>query len=429
MRFHSSISRRHPALDWARSGAMALSGSADGPPCLAPGAPALAAATVLQAIRQLAPVRLAEDLDPAALLGERAAATGFTRRGAVSAGGSAQLLPAADGWIVVNLPRPEDWASLDAWLGAAGETANWAFVAQRVAAQPVSVVVERARMLGLAVAPIAENPAPRPWFREVARGRPVSTRPFGDWLVVDLSALWAGPLCGNLLALSGARVIKVESVGRPDGARAGSARFFDLLNANKQSVALDFETEPGRLALATLIRRADIVIESARPRALEQLGIEAHAMIEQSPGLTWLSITGYGRRGDPGNWVAFGDDAAAAGGLVIPPEVPGAAPFFCGDAIADPLAGLHATLAALTSYASGGGRLIDVALCDVAAHVRGIEPDEPAAQVVATPAGWEVHAAGERQSVLPPRQRAVGQAAPELGADTQTVLREFGIPC
>ena len=38
-------------------------------------------------------------------------------------------------------------------------------------------------------------------------------------LVVDLSALWAGPLCAHLLGLAGARVVKVESLGRPDGAR------------------------------------------------------------------------------------------------------------------------------------------------------------------------------------------------------------------
>jgi hypothetical protein len=44
------------------------------------------------------------------------------------------------------------------------------------------------------------------------------------------SSLWAGPLCTNLLGLGGARVIKVESTTRPDGARSGPPAFFELLH-------------------------------------------------------------------------------------------------------------------------------------------------------------------------------------------------------
>ena len=90
--------------------------------------------------------------------------------------------------------------------------------------------------------------------------------------VVDLTALWAGPLCGDLLARGGAQVVKVESLGRPDGARRGPAAFFDQLNAHKRSVALDFTTTGGRARLAGLLVAADVVLESSRPRALDQLG-------------------------------------------------------------------------------------------------------------------------------------------------------------
>ena len=63
--------------------------------------------------------------------------------------------------------------------------------------------------------------------------------------MVDLSALWAGPLCGDLLARAGASVVKVESTQRPDGARRGSRAFFDLLNGRKRSVALDLRSREG----------------------------------------------------------------------------------------------------------------------------------------------------------------------------------------
>ncbi len=44
----------HPAIEWARSGAMALTGPADGPPRLAPGPLATCARGAAEAIRLLA---------------------------------------------------------------------------------------------------------------------------------------------------------------------------------------------------------------------------------------------------------------------------------------------------------------------------------------------------------------------------------------
>src|SRR5207249_665918 len=105
----------------------------------------------------------------------------------------------------------------------------------------------------------------------------INSRP----LVVDLSSLWAGPLCGHLLQALGARVIKVESSQRPDGARFGPKNFFDLLNANKDCVALNLSIAEGREQLRQLLLRADIVIEASRPRALRQMNIVAEDIIAQ----------------------------------------------------------------------------------------------------------------------------------------------------
>ena len=136
-------------------------------------------------------------------------------------------------------------------------------------------------------------------------------------VVVDLSALWAGPLCGDLLARAGATVVKVESTQRPDGARRGPREFFDLLNGHKRSVALDLQSHDGVRVLHDLVRRADVVIEASRPRALAQLGVDGPDLVRAGGPRVWVSITGYGRSGDAANRVAFGDDAAAAGGLVV----------------------------------------------------------------------------------------------------------------
>jgi crotonobetainyl-CoA:carnitine CoA-transferase CaiB-like acyl-CoA transferase len=428
----------HPAFAWARSGAMALTGRADEPPRLAPAPLALCAAAALDALRALAPAsELASGgsatgapLDGAALLGERAAYLGLTRRGSISPGGSCRLVRAADGWIAVSLPREDDLTLLPAWLGGDGEPPcdPWRFVAARVAQGHADALVERARLLGLPVAAAGARgePAP-PWLRIGARGTPrAASRPRP--LVLDLSSLWAGPLCGRLLALAGARVVKVESAGRPDGARRGPPGFYAALNAGKPSVALDLGTAEGVGCLRSLIERADAVIESSRPRALAQLGIDAAAFVAERPGLVWVSITGYGRREPEAHWIGFGDDAAAAAGLAAATGDPDA-PLFCGDAIADPLTGLHAAVAALAHLRAGRGALLELALRDVTAHCLGLGAAGLAAGVEPGTAGFEVVVGSARAPVAPPRAALAPLGVRPLGADGASLFAELGIRC
>ncbi len=138
--------------------------------------------------------------------------------------------------------------------------------------------------------------------------------------------------------------------------------------------------------------------------------------------------------------MAFGDDAAVAAGLTLRGDTAGAPPLFCGDAIADPLAGLHAAVAALATWRSGGGVLLDVALRNVVGHAMAFGPTaRPASVRPAAPApdrsqpadevGWEVSVDGNTQAVLAPRARPAHQRARPLGADTTAVLQEFVAAC
>ena len=90
-----------------------------------------------------------------------------------------------------------------------------------------------------------------------------------------------------------------------------------------------------------------MVIEASRPRALAQLGVNGPDLVRAGGPRVWVSITGYGRSGDAANRVAFGDDAAAAGGLVVWRD---GVPLFCADAVADPLTGLTAADACLRAH-------------------------------------------------------------------------------
>ncbi len=121
-----------------------------------------------------------------------------------------------------------------------------------------------------------------------------------------------------------------------------------------------------------------------------------------------MSITGYGRSGEDANRVAFGDDAAAAGGLVTWTDD---GPLFCVDAVADPLTGLAAAGACMDALRSGGRRLLDISMAAVSAHLAG-GPTLPASTGLA---------------VAAPHARAVTSVAPDLGADTAQVLAELGI--
>ncbi|MYQ32217.1 CoA transferase, partial [Streptomyces sp. SID4956] len=350
------------------------------------------------------------------------ALAGMVRRGPVSAGGSFRLLPAADGrWLGVSLARPSDEELVPALVEdsrVAGEP--WDALVRWAARTSAEDAATRAQLLGVpaAAVPVAgerddqltyrhdEGPV-RPFILEAIGQRAVA--PPARPLVVDLSSLWAGPLCAHLLGLAGMRVVKVESTRRPDGARRGNTAFYDLLHGGHEAVAVDFTTGPGRAALRELLAHADVVIEASRPRALAQLGITPRQAAADRPGLTWVSITGYGRSGPWADRVGFGDDVAAAAGLVAW-DAHGPVP--CGDALADPLTGAHAAAAAMAGLLGGGGLLVDVAMRDVclAAAVldaggtppRGLEPAVPVA-------------------------RTPSASAPGLGADTDRVLAEYGI--
>ena len=305
----------------------------------------------------------AVELDAMGLLGERAAIAGLTRRGRCSCGGGTRLVRALDGWLAIALPRPEDLELVPAWVG---ETEVDAIVSGRRTRPLVDAAIE----LGLAVAAVGErDAADGPPLRVDACSRARTPRPLGELLVIDLSSLWAGPLAGHLLALAGAGVVKVESRRRPDGARRGPAAFYDLLHAGQDSVALDLRDDGEVRVLRRLVGAADVVIEASRPCALEQLGVDAAAAV--AGGAVWLSITGHGRRGRAGSRVAFGDDAAAAGGLVAGPAD---APVFCADAVADPLSGLLGAVAVLDRLGHGQSALIDVSMAGVAAWCARLPP-------------------------------------------------------
>jgi crotonobetainyl-CoA:carnitine CoA-transferase CaiB-like acyl-CoA transferase len=455
------------AADWARSGVVSLTGHPDGPPLVPPGDAATLAGRIgarlaVATAGSRHPVRL----DGAALLAERAAFTGHQRRGQISAGGATRLLPTSDGWAAVSCARPDDPVLLAALVGAELPDDPWSAVAAWLRTHTGAELADRAGLLGLPAAPV--DPATPPntdlAASTAALADPASppnsdrTRSPAGLLVVDFSALWAGPLCAHLLGLAGARVVKVETPQRLDGARRGNQDFYNLLHAGHRAVLLDPATAAGRGALAALVAAADIVIESSRPRALAGFGLDAAAAVEQ--GTIWVSITAAGR---DSTRVGFGDDVAAGAGLVTCDER--GQPVFCGDALADPLTGLVAAELAMSAPRDARGMLLDVSMAGVVAAtlataqrrpapaatalhghpsptasrdalpghssltpVRDALPGHPSPAARRAGTGWVIDTASGPVPVAHPRARAAIGRAAAPGEHTDQVLRELRIP-
>lgn len=359
------------------------------------------------------------DLTGQTLLGERAMLAGMRIPARVSAGGGCRLFDAADDTIAMNLSRTADRELLPALFETdAIDGADDAAIATSVATCNAESLVMRGRGMGLAVAAehetrvVRSNPcvqlAPGCLADVSRRSRP---------RVVDLSALWAGPLSAHLLWLAGAEIIKVESRTRPDGMRSAT-QFYALLNQGKSSVAVDLGDHNDRLALRALIATADIVIEASRPRALAQLGFDAAEIVAMTPGLVWITITGHGATDEPANWVGFGDDCSVAAGLSgALREVTGSTGFV-GDGIGDPLTGIVAANAAWHAWQSGLGGRIGIALSDVVAHClaqcREREPELLRQQLL----DWAASVGRPFPSVA---RRHVGSVS-AMGEHTQAVL-------
>ncbi|MEE6135777.1 CoA transferase [Mycobacterium sp. 050128] len=381
------------ASRWGSSGLACLTGLPGGPPDFS-------RAEVLARAEQVATAvggHLGITVDAATLLAGRAGLLGLSRGGRISAGGATRLLSARDGWCALTLSRPDDIAAVPALLEVDEVPADpWPTLQRWAATRLVSSIIERTSLLDMPAAGLGE--AAEAPGRVERLGSTGAARGVAGLLVADLSSMWAGPLCGQLLARAGATVVKVESPQRPDGTRAGNREFFDWMNAEKLSYCLDFEGQADELR--ELLAVADIVIEGSRPAALARRGLGPDRLAPRA-GRIWLRISGYDQ--NPGR-SAFGDDAAVAGGLV---GVGGDGPVFCGDAIADPLTGLQAAVAVAESLARGGGELIQLSMAGIAAGYAALPGTASASECPAPP------------PQPPPSHRR----AAELGADNDAVRR------
>lgn len=131
--------------------------------------------------------------------------------------------------------------------------------------------------------------------------------PLNGVRVLDLTAIYSGPICASILGDHGADVIKVEPpVGdtmRGSGHHAlnGVPGPFAMLNRNKRSLVLDLKKEEGKQVFQRMVEKADVVLENFRPGVLERMGFGWDVMHKLNPRLIYCSITGLGNEGPYSN--------------------------------------------------------------------------------------------------------------------------------
>jgi crotonobetainyl-CoA:carnitine CoA-transferase CaiB-like acyl-CoA transferase len=224
--------------------------------------------------------------------------------------------------------------------------------------------------------------------REPRRGGRVATEvpglPFQGLRVLDMTAYWAGPLTGHLLALLGAEVIHLESSTRPDGARLVGGvpltedqywergPIFAALNTNKKSMTIDFSDPRGASLVRRLIATCDVVVENFTPRVLDQLGLDYETLRSDRPDLVMLRMPGFGLDGPWRDQAAFAFVIEDASGLTWLTGHPDLLPFepYC---VGDPNAGLHALFGLMLALEhrerTGEGGLVEAAMVDAGLNV------------------------------------------------------------
>ena len=196
-------------------------------------------------------------------------------------------------------------------------------------------------------------------------------------LVADFSRVLAGPLCTQTLGDLGADVIKVERPGTGDDTRQWGPPFVEEgstyylgLNRNKRSLVLDLRDPQDSELAQELCVRADVVLESFRPGAMDRLGLGYEAVRARNPRVIYTSISAFGSgeatRGLPGYDLLV---QAMSGYMSITGDADGHA-LKPGTALADMLTGLYATIGTLAALqaraASGAGQHVEVSLMDSA---------------------------------------------------------------
>ncbi len=200
--------------------------------------------------------------------------------------------------------------------------------------------------------------------------------------VLDLSRVFAGPLCGQVLADFGADVIKVEHPGRGDdtrdwGMRIGKTEttYYNSMNRNKRSITVDLQTPEGVKIIHSLLPQCDVVIQNFKTGGAEKLGLGYEQLKAIKPDLIYCSVAGYDSSGPEAKRPGYDLVIQGEAGLMALNGEASQPPLKFGVAAVDMMTGMYAAQAVLAALfrrsTTGKGRHIEMALYDCGLMITG----------------------------------------------------------
>jgi len=200
--------------------------------------------------------------------------------------------------------------------------------------------------------------------------------------VLDLSRVFAGPLCGQVLADFGAEVVKVEHPGRGDdtrdwGMRIGQTEttYYNSMNRNKRSITLDLQTPEGQKLIHDLLPQFDVVIQNFKTGGADKLGLGYAQLKAIKPDLIYCSVAGYNSAGPEAKRPGYDLVIQGEAGLMAINGEDGQVPLKFGVAVVDMMTGMYAAQAVLAALfrreRTGKGRHIEMSLYDCGLMVTG----------------------------------------------------------
>jgi CoA:oxalate CoA-transferase len=124
-----------------------------------------------------------------------------------------------------------------------------------------------------------------------------STAPLAGFRVLDLTNGLAGTSCTKLLSAYGADVIKIENPDGGDMTRNLVPWVFETCNGGKRSLTVDLRDKSGQDIVRQLAESSDVLVQSMRPGALEEIGLGRADLTAANPRLIYASFSAFGSSG------------------------------------------------------------------------------------------------------------------------------------
>ena len=193
-------------------------------------------------------------------------------------------------------------------------------------------------------------------------------RPLAGVRVMSLAEQFPGPYATMLLADLGADVVMVERPSGGDPMRRFPG-FFESLNRNKRSLALNLKDDRGRAAALRLAEASDVLIEGFRPGTVGRLGLSYAHVKQTNPRLIYVSVSGFGQDGPyrdrPAHDVTYQAVAGMLDHLLESADGPLEAPVLPAGDLAAAMFAVEAILLGLfVRERQGQGTFIDVSMTD-----------------------------------------------------------------